>query len=136
MIAEAEDLHVIDFPERHVYRQLVAQLLLGIVWMRWRVEWMNIAHQRSPCVREIRDIGVAGVEARGCRVGIAGVAGQYHTICEAQKPDMAPVARVKLLAMDDERLPPGGRVELQAVIANIREALLLVDDEPLDDVQA
>ena len=97
---------------------------------------MNIAHQRPLGVREIGDIGVAGVEARGCRVGISGVAGEYHAVREAQEPDMTPVAGVKLLAVHDERLRLGGRVELHTVIGDIRKALLLVDDERLDDIQA
>ena len=90
---------------------------------------MNIAYQRSACVRQIRYIGVAGVEARGCRVGVTRVAGEYHAIPEPEEPDVAPVARVKFLAMHDERLRPRGRVELHSVIGDIRKALLLVDDE-------
>ena len=48
---------------------------------------------------------------------------------------MAPITRVKFLAVDDQRIGARRGIELLAVVCNVGETLFLVDDQRIDQAQ-
>ena len=83
---------------------------------------------------EIGNVGVHRRQAGGRGIRIADVAGQDRTAVGVQDAQVTPVACVEFLAMDD--LDAGcGKIAAHAGVGDVRKALLLVDDERVDDRQ-
>ena len=136
MVRERDDLHVVDLAERDVDRQLVGVGVGGSgEGLRILFERMHVADQRTARVGQVRDIGVGWRETRGSGIRVAGVARQQDAAPEAEDAEVAPVARVEFLPVHDERPGRRCRVDPHPARGDVGDALLLVHDEILDDVE-
>ena len=68
-------------------------------------------------------------------VRVAGIVGKDHVTRQAQMAGVAPPARVVLLVVLQQERRRRQRVELRPEHRDVRDALFLVDDQVLDDVQ-
>ena len=135
MIAEADDLEVVHLAERDVDRQRVRQRIRAAGIGGGRIEGVHVSRDAALRVREVEDRRVVGKEARRGRVRVARVVRQDEVLLQAEVPRVAPPARVVLLVVLDQRRRGGDRVEGRGEPRDVRDALLLVDDQVLDDVQ-
>jgi len=99
MIGVPHHLDVVDLAERDVHRQLLRERLARVGRIGQHVEGMHVPEQRTLRVRQVRHVAVRRVQAGGGGVGIAGVLGQEKMIRQPEQRRVAPVARVKLLAV-------------------------------------
>src|SRR6267378_6101550 len=96
---------------------------------------MDVADERALRMREIGHDRVRERETRRGGVGIAGVLGQEVVRAEAEESHVAPRAGVKLLRVSEQERGRGDRVGVRTEVRNIRNPLLFVYDQILDDVQ-
>src|ERR1700685_2715837 len=93
---------------------------------------MYVAHNSAARVGNVRNVGVHRIEARGGGIRIARISGQHDPISDIEQAQVAPIAGMKLLAMDNDCIRKGCAIDLSAVEGNIGKPLLLVDDQGID----
>ena len=135
MVRVSHDLVIIDLAERDIHGQLVKQGCRRIGGIRARIEGMHVAHQGALRMREIGDRGVRQRKARRGGVRVTGVLGQQIVRGETQQPHVAPDAGVKFLRVPEHERRSRDRIGIRAEIRNVRNPLLFVHDQILDDVQ-
>ena len=135
MVRVAHHLDVIDLAERDVHGQLVEEWCGGVGGIGLGIERMDVADQPSLRMREIGHGRVRQCKTRGGGVGVAGILRQQIVRREAEQPQVAPHAGMKLLRMHEQK---GGRrngVLVGTEVRDIGNPLLLIDDQILDHVQ-
>ena len=135
MVRVSHELQVIHFAERHIDRQLVGQRRRGVCRIGLRVERVDVADESALRMREIGDACVCERKTRRGGVGVAGVLGEQVMRLEAEQADVSPDARMKLLRVHQQERCGGYRIGVRAEVGNVRNPLLLVHDQILDDVQ-
>src|SRR5204863_7513492 len=112
--------------EGDVHGKLVGERLRRVGRIGRRVERVYVSDERALGVRQVGDDRVRRVETRRTRVGIARVLGKEIVVVETEQRRVAPVARVKLLAVNEQEPRAGYRIWIGAEIADVRDSLLLV----------
>ena len=136
MIGERDDLEVVDLAQRHIDGQLVGVGMSGPGQRpRLFLERMHVADQRALRMRQVRHIRIGRKQARRRRVRVAGIAGQQRVAMHAEHTQVAPIAGVEFLAVNHQRPGLRCRVNPDPAVGDVGEALLLVHDEILDNVQ-
>ena len=97
---------------------------------------MDVPGQATLRMREIEHIGIGGDQAGCGRIGVARVVGQEEVLLEPQQRRVAPEARVKFLGVHQDELGIRHGIRRRLEVADVRDPLLLVDDEVFDDVEA
>ena len=85
---------------------------------------------------QIGDVGVGRHEAGGGGVGLAGVVGEQVVIPQPEQGGVPPEAGVELLAVHEQEPRAGNGIGRGAERVDVGDALLLVDDQVLDQVEA
>src|SRR5579885_2919928 len=136
VIAEPHNLHVVQFSQCHVHRQLVRNLLRWFrKWIGHTVERMHRSHQRSLRVRHVVDIRVHWIQARRRRPRIARIPRQKQMLLYLQHAAVSPIARVKLLPLHQHRFPIPGLNPRRHPKILVRNPLFLVHDQLVDYFQ-
>ena len=134
MIAEAHHLQVVEVAEGGVHGQ--GQRLHGPLGIGAAVEGMHVADE-APCAwAQTGHVGVGRDQAGRGGARVAGVVGQEVVVTQAEEAHVPPEARVVLLAVHEQEARRGDGVGPAAPGVDVGDALLLVDDEVLEDVQA
>ena len=96
---------------------------------------MDVPDQGALCMGEIGDRGVR--QSKTCRggVGISGVLREQIVRLEAEQSDVAPDAGVKLLRVHKQERGGRYRIRVGAEVGDVRNPLLLVHNQILDDMQ-
>jgi hypothetical protein len=134
MIREANDLEIIDLAGDHIGGQSMAQRCLARR-LDACIEGMHVANQGALGVSQIGDHAVVRIGTRERRVTVGGEIRRQQVIAEMQESEVAPEAGVEFLRMQDRDPRRAGRSGVGTEPAEIRHALLLVDDEILHDIE-
>ena len=136
MVAVPHHLDVVDLAQRHVDGQRVAERRGGVVGIDGGVEGMHVAQERALRVAQVGDVGVGGHEARHRGVRLARVVRQQVVVAQPEQRRVAPEAGVELLPMHEKEERRRHRVGRRPEGGDVGDALLLVDDQVLDEVEA
>src|SRR5260221_9563813 len=132
MVAEAEDLEVVDLAEGYVHWQRVPQI--GIVsGVGSFVIRMHITGKPVLRMRQVDDVRVWRIRTRSRGVRISGIPRKQEMIFKVQKPDVSPIAGVKFLSVKKQCSRSGRRIGTRPEVGNVWNSLLLVDDQVFDD---
>ena len=135
MVGEADDLVVIHETERGIGGKRVRELLVAPRIRGRRQERMHVADDGALFARELRDRRVIREQTgrRGARV--THVIRNQHMTPKTEQALMPPGARVVFLRLDDEHIVARRRIGRGVEVADVRDALLLVDDQVEGEVQ-
>src|SRR3954447_13248734 len=142
VVAKPEHLHVIHFAQSNVHRKFerdIQRLVMSerrITSRIWdKIEGMHIADESLLLVRHIRDGSVCRKKASCCGVPIRRVVGYQVVASEIYQSKMPPIAGMKFLPMKQQIRAGRSWVRLGAEVSDIRDTLLLVDNQILHNRQ-
>ena len=101
VVAEADDLHVIQFAQRHIHGQFICNSL-GRIRKRIRlfIERMHRAYKRALLVSHVVYVRIHRKQTRRRCIWISRIARQQQTLLHVQQAPMPPIAGMKFLACD------------------------------------
>ena len=130
VVREADDFDVVDLAERDIRGECIRDLLaLG---RGHRVERMHVTDEPALLVRHVGDDAVVGIR-RAQRTVLIRAEIRREIAPQIQQAHVSPEARVIFLAVEDALL--GRFPDAVGDLLDVREPLLLVDDEVVDRIE-
>src|ERR1700751_3266902 len=96
---------------------------------------MYISDQSALLVRHVRNVRVSRIKTGSCGIGITRVSGKDKVTSQVEESEMSPINRVKLLSMQQQMVGCGSRIELRREIRHVRNPLLFIYHQILNDPQ-
>ncbi len=96
---------------------------------------MDVADQSTLRVRHVGYESVGGIQARGGSVRVPSIVRDENVACEVQKAQVTPNTSMKLLSMEQKHIGRGSRIQSTGKVRYIRDALLLIHNQVVDDTQ-